>query len=415
MTIIREQLIKHNRPGTKLAPTSLTMHNTANPDKTAAQNWGYFNQPHDPGYESSAHYIVDDKEIIRCIPDDEVSWHAGREANHSSISIEVCEFTDPGRQHQANLHAAWLVADILSRYKWGVDRIKTHRDWTGKNCPRKLLPMWGEFLKMVEKELDRLAKFKDVPSSHWAYGPIEQAAEQGWIGGFPDGTFRPGEPVTRAQAVSMISRATGYMHNRIQQVIAQVKPAVVKITGITADGKTSMGAGAIISPDGHIVTNEHVLLDHTRGRVMFTDLTAHIITDPGSYEQTKEYPLEFISTSNWDDLGLGKVALTGLPYLRLAEKTPPEGTTVIAMGHPNWMQYTSSVGVVTQDLAVLAGMFERVQTDAAINPGNSGGPILDLHGRIIAITQSKYSDMDNMAYGVRVEDIRNFLKKYLEV
>jgi S1-C subfamily serine protease len=66
-------------------------------------------------------------------------------------------------------------------------------------------------------------------------------------------------------------------------------------------------------------------------------------------------------------------------------------------------------------LAVLAGMFERVQTDAAINPGNSGGPILDLHGRIIAITQSKYSDMDNMAYGVRVEDIRNFLKKYLEV
>lgn len=416
--IIREQLIHHNRPGTPLRPTSVTVHNTGNPDTTAQNNRDYFSGH--PSAQVSAHYVVDDTEAIRCIPEDEVAWHAGQAANGSSLSIEVCEFTDPARQAAANLNAARLVADILRRYGWWLEQVRTHRDWTGKYCPRKLLPMWSEFISMIEGEMGTMTRFPDVPTSHWARAVIDAAADQGWVGGFEDGTFRPDEPVTRAQAVSMIGRATVHIHNRLQKVIAQCKPAVVKIEGTTAEGKTSLGAGVIISPNGHIVTNEHVLLDQAGDRKKYRNLTAHILTSApdgvtgDGYEETHAYPLEFIDTQNWDDLGLCKVPLTGLPYLPLAERTPPEGTAVVAMGHPNWMQYTSTAGIITQDLALLGGLgFHRLQIDAAINPGNSGGPIVDMSGRVVGISQSKFSDMDNMGYGVRIEDVRRFVAKHL--
>lgn len=147
-------LTQFNRPKTKMKPTSVTVHNTANPDSTARNNRDYFNN-HEKA-KASAQYVVDDKEIIRCIPEDEVAWHAGP-ANIKSIGIEVCEFTDKERQRKANENAAWLVADILKRYGWGIDKVKTHKDWTGKDCPRKLLPMWSEFLTMIQKHLDPLA------------------------------------------------------------------------------------------------------------------------------------------------------------------------------------------------------------------------------------------------------------------
>lgn len=68
--------------------------------------------------------MVDDNETVRCIPEDEVSWHAGPATNSGSISVEVCEFTDPVRQQHTNENAAALIKDILSRYSWGLDRIK---------------------------------------------------------------------------------------------------------------------------------------------------------------------------------------------------------------------------------------------------------------------------------------------------
>ncbi len=146
---IVEMLIGHNRPGTKMRPTTLTIHNTANPDSTARNNRDYFSNH--ASARASTHYVVDDQEIIRCIPEDEISWHAGAAANSSSISIEVCEFTDAQRQARADQNAASLVADILIRFEWGLEQIKTHQDWTGKYCPRKLLPIWNEFLAMVRQ------------------------------------------------------------------------------------------------------------------------------------------------------------------------------------------------------------------------------------------------------------------------
>lgn len=253
--------------------------------------------------------------------------------------------------------------------------------------------------------------FKDVPEHHWAYGAIEQAVKQGWAGGFPDGTFQPDAPITRAQAVSMIGRATVYLHNRIQSVIAACKPAVVKVTANSAAG-TVLGAGSIIAQDGYILTNEHVVMRQA-GRELYPNLQVHVVTDPQLYEVTRSVPARVVATSNWDDLALLKVELADLPVLPLATATPPEGTAVVVIGHAAGMQYTSSAGIVTQDMAVVGGVVALMQTDAAINPGNSGGPIVDLAGRMVAAAVSKLSDMDNVAFGIRIEDVRNFLKQHL--
>lgn len=146
-----EMLISNNRPGTKMRATTVTVHNSGNPDSTARDNRDLFHNH--PEAKASTHYVVDDSQTIRCIPEDEVSWHAGPSANTSSISVEVCEFTDPVRQQHTNENAATLIADILSRYGWGLDKIKTHQDWTGRQCPRKLLSIWNEFLEMVNQKL----------------------------------------------------------------------------------------------------------------------------------------------------------------------------------------------------------------------------------------------------------------------
>ncbi len=137
---------KTARPGIKISPKALVIHWTANENKgaNARANRSYFNQP---TTEASAHYIVDDKEIIRCLPENEMGYHVGAKSytpdaqkllsvypNNCTIGIEMCVNADGS--FQAMYHKTLeLVADILTRYKWGMERIWRHHDITGKNCP----------------------------------------------------------------------------------------------------------------------------------------------------------------------------------------------------------------------------------------------------------------------------------------
>jgi len=148
---IRPDLISHNRPRTSLSPTSVTVHNTGNPNTTAQNNRDFF--ANHPQARVSYHWVVDDIHAIQCIPENEVAWHAGALANRQSIGVGVCEFTAPSRQAAANNNAAKLLAQILRRHGWTLDQITTHKAWTGKNCPGQLLPMWQRFVRMVSDEL----------------------------------------------------------------------------------------------------------------------------------------------------------------------------------------------------------------------------------------------------------------------
>ncbi len=152
----------------------------------------------------------------------------------------------------------------------------------------------------------------------------------------------------------------------------------------------SLGSGFVISPDGYIVTNDHVAGNATKITVAFPDgatLEGRLIgTDPAT------------------DIALVKVdPPEPLPYLKFSEETAPlVGEWVIALGNPFGLfeaaEPTVTVGVVsatgrdlesTQDGRIYR---EMIQTDAAINRGNSGGPLVNALGEVIGVNTAIYSE-----------------------
>lgn len=137
---------KTARPGTKIIPKGLVIHWTANAGKgaNAVANRNYFNNP---TTEASAHYIVDDRQIVRCLPENEMGYHVGAKSykpeacqqlssypNNCTIGIEMCVNAD-GQFQAMYQNTLELASDILKRHGWGIQNLWRHYDITGKNCP----------------------------------------------------------------------------------------------------------------------------------------------------------------------------------------------------------------------------------------------------------------------------------------
>ena len=157
-------IIKNIVPPTKYnvkCPYSMTasrivVHNTAN-DATARNEISYMISN---DQEVSFHYAVDDKEVVQGIPENRNAWHSGDgehgKGNREGIAIEICYSKSGGdRFTQAEMRAAELIADILKRYGWGVDRVTKHQDYSGKYCPHRTLDAgWDRFIKMIEAKMN---------------------------------------------------------------------------------------------------------------------------------------------------------------------------------------------------------------------------------------------------------------------
>ena len=150
------------RPGLKMAPTTITIHNTGNPNSTAQNERGWLTNPSNLR-QASYHIVVDEHEAIECLPLNEVAWHAGDgngNGNMRSIGVEICE---SGNYAQTLLNSAQLVAKLLYERGWGVDRLRRHYDWSRKICPRLMYNSgkwtgWEEFKQMVSQQLESLSQ-----------------------------------------------------------------------------------------------------------------------------------------------------------------------------------------------------------------------------------------------------------------
>jgi len=144
-----------NRPGTPLSAATVTIPNTDNKERTATatnqskflRNVGYYELTFGVKKRVSWHFSVDDRQTIPQLPLDEVAWHA-KEGNASSIAVEVCMFAGID-QKTADLRAARLAALLLYDMGKDVDQLRTHKSWTGKECPSLLLPKWDKFVQAV--------------------------------------------------------------------------------------------------------------------------------------------------------------------------------------------------------------------------------------------------------------------------
>lgn len=145
--------------------TGVTIHETGNQRNGAGakSHATYMNVNGGNNQYRSAHYYVDDKEIYQCIPENEVSWHAGDgyngKGNNETISIEICQNPESNFDI-AFSNACILSAEILHRkgVKTAKGNLYQHNDWTRKNCPEfiRTRGLWNKFITDTQKQLDVL-------------------------------------------------------------------------------------------------------------------------------------------------------------------------------------------------------------------------------------------------------------------
>jgi serine protease Do len=149
----------------------------------------------------------------------------------------------------------------------------------------------------------------------------------------------------------------------------------------------SLGSGFIISPDGYIVTNNHLVQGATGTGTV--DTVTVILTD------RREYPARIVGRDQTSDLALLKIDGHNLPFVNWGDSTKARvGDWVIAIGDPYGVGSTVTAGIISALHRGITGFgaYDRyIQTDAAINMGNSGGPMFDLGGNVIGINSALIS------------------------
>ena len=162
------------------------------------------------------------------------------------------------------------------------------------------------------------------------------------------------------------------------------------------------GSGVIISPDGEILTNHHVI-EGIRGG----DTNLEVKTSDG-----KTYKATILGKDKELDIALVKIEATHLPYAKLGNSDAMRiGDWVVAIGNPLGLDHTVTQGIISAKGRQLSGpgLESFLQTDAAINRGNSGGPLLNLRGEVIGINTAIRPDGQNIGFAVPVNMINHIL------
>jgi serine protease Do len=163
------------------------------------------------------------------------------------------------------------------------------------------------------------------------------------------------------------------------------------------------GSGFVVSADGYIITNAHVVRDATDITVKLTD--------------RREYPAKLIGLDTRTDVAVIKIEGKELPTVRIGDpsKIRP-GQWVVAIGSPFGMDNSVTAGIVSATLRTLPDEgLPFIQTDVAVNPGNSGGPLFNLNGEVIGINSQIYSQSGGymgLSFAIPI-DIANDVREQL--
>ena len=204
----------------------------------------------------------------------------------------------------------------------------------------------------------------------------------------------------------------------ITDVVAAATTSVVTITADSVSGgglspfsvpTTGVGSGIVLTADGYILTNRHVVADSTSLTVELKD---------GS-----QYDGQVVQISSDQDLALIKIDATGLTPARIATSSAiVVGQEAIAIGSPlGTFTETVTKGIVSaldRTITVSDESTERpetltglVQTDAAINPGNSGGPLLDASGAVIGVNTAVSSEAEGLGFAIPIDAAASLVKQ----
>ncbi|MEM1107296.1 MAG: trypsin-like peptidase domain-containing protein [Planctomycetota bacterium] len=220
-----------------------------------------------------------------------------------------------------------------------------------------------------------------------------------------DVVAREAEAKTTASSATNRLFTTGRLEaSPIPQLVERFGDAVVLVR--TASG---LGTGFLISNQGHLITNYHVVEGETR-----VSVTVASQTERGR-EKTEVKDVRIVALQPLRDLALLQIEWDEAELAEIPEHVVINeaddlsvGDLVFAVGNPLGLERTVTQGIVSSTTRNL-GQLRFVQTDASINPGNSGGPLFNARGEVVGVACAGFTSFDGLAFGIPSQDLRDFL------
>ncbi len=215
----------------------------------------------------------------------------------------------------------------------------------------------------------------------------------------------------------------------VQVLSANVTKSVVQIltSGFTLSGENQktdtaylapehgIGSGVILSPDGFIVTNAHVVQGARRIRVRLQGLEKQ--PSPALSEPVGPIEATLVGLDRQTDLAVLKIEMTNLPALQFANSNElKQGEIVFAFGSPLGLENSVTMGVISSTARQIDpdNPAIYIQTDAPINPGNSGGPLVDVDGRVVGINTfiiSQSGGNEGLGFAIPSDEVRSIFEQ----
>ena len=215
--------------------------------------------------------------------------------------------------------------------------------------------------------------------------------------------------VKKVDGQTLMSAAEVYASTVNSVVSINCSAVSTNIFGQSVESASS-GSGFIITQDGYIVTNHHVISGASSVTVTLHDGT--------------EYPATVVGSDSDYDVAVLKVEATGLTAVTLGDSGNVNvGDSVLAIGNPlGELTFSMSQGIVSccdRAINVDGTPFNMIQVDASINPGNSGGPLMNLYGEVVGIVSAKYSNYSNttvegLGFAIPINDVQTIITDIME-
>lgn len=202
-----------------------------------------------------------------------------------------------------------------------------------------------------------------------------------------------------------------------EEIYAKVSPSVVSIQAVNlTSGEGGTGSGVIMSADGYIITNNHVVVDENTG-VQQDKITVYM-------SDGTSFPAEVIGLDEQTDLAVLKIGSAGTTL------TPAEfgdsnsllvGEEVYAIGSPGGLDLANTItgghiSALNRDITIDDRVMSLIQTDAAINPGNSGGALINKYGQVIGITSAKLgiSYYEGLGFAIPMDTVKPIVDELIQ-
>lgn len=194
------------------------------------------------------------------------------------------------------------------------------------------------------------------------------------------------------------------------QVAEKLQPSVCTVLSYYYTTSYGGGSGIVLSEDGYIVTNAHVVSDEEKGEL---DITVKVVG------RDEEYPAKVIGYDEKSDIALLKIETTGLVAAEIGDSNAlVVGDEVVAIGTPLDEAYAGTVtnGIISGLDRVIdetETATKYIQTNAAINPGNSGGPLVNMYGQVVGINTAKIvmEGYEGMGFAIPMDSILDIISQ----